>query len=72
MTNFERIKARRMMVFVVRQICDWEYGYREVVKIFNSETKAENWIKKQPDKGKVKFWDGSWESMYEIERFEVE
>ena len=61
-----------MTVFAVFQICDYEYGYRKVVKVFSNEAKAENWIKDQPDKGKVKFWDGSWESMYKIKRFEVE
>ena len=61
-----------MKVFVVSKICDWEYGCRKVVKIFNEETKAESWINKQPDKGKVTFYDGSWDSMYEIEIFEVE
>lgn len=35
-----------MTVFLVSQICDWEYGCREVVKVFSNETKAENWGKR--------------------------
>lgn len=61
-----------MLVYLVNKICDYEYGCREVVGVFNSIKSAENYINKQPDKGDIKFWDGSKEPMYNIDIFEVE
>ena len=61
-----------MLVYLVEKICDFEYGCRKVVKVFNNEESARNYVNEQPDVGDVKFGDGTSEPMYEITPFEVE
>ena len=61
-----------MLVYLVEKICDFDYGCRKVVKVFNNEESARNYVNEQPDVGDVKFWDGTSEPMYEITPFEVE
>ena len=61
-----------MLVYLVEKICDFEYGCRKVVKVFNNEESARNYVNEQPDVGDVKFWDSTSEPMYEITPFEVE
>lgn len=62
-----------MKVYLVEKICDFEYGCREVVKVFKNEESARNYVNDQPDVGDVTFWCSSTnEPMYEITMFEVE
>lgn len=61
-----------MLVYLVEKICDYEYGCREVVKVFSSEKAARNYINNQPNMGDVMFWDGTNEPMYDVNIFEVE
>lgn len=61
-----------MRVYLVEKICDFEYGCREVVKVFKNEKSARNYVNEQPDVGDVEFWNGENIPMYEITMFEVE
>lgn len=61
-----------MLVYLVKRICDFEYGCTEVVKVFSSEKAARDYINDQPDVGDVRFWDGSNVPMYHVDMFEVE
>ena len=61
-----------MLVYLVEKICDFEYGCREVIKAFNNEESARNYVNEQPDVGDVEFWNGENIPMYEITMFEVE
>lgn len=61
-----------MLVYLVEKICDFEYGCRKVVKVFNNEESARNYVNEQPDVGDVEFWTGENIPMYEITPFEVE
>ena len=61
-----------MLVYLVEKICDFEYGCRKGVKVFNNEESARNYVNEQPDIGDVEFWNGENIPMYEITMFEVE
>ena len=61
-----------MLVYLVEKIYDFEYGCRKVVKVFNNEESARNYVNEQPDIGDVEFWNGENIPMYEITMFEVE
>ena len=61
-----------MRVYLIEKICDFECGCREVVKVFNNEKSARNYVNEQSDACDVKFWNGENIPMYDITLFEVE
>lgn len=57
-------------IYIVRAICDYEYGCRENVGVFRSKEEAENFIS---EKGQdtVRFWNDVERDFFNIEEWEV-
>lgn len=58
-------------VYIVQQICDYEYFCREIVYVSASLENAEEWINKQPDNKKIIGWNDIEYDMYIIEEWEI-
>ena len=58
-------------VYIVQQICDYEHFCRKTEYVSASLENAEEWIAKQPDKGKVIGWNDIEYDMYIIEKWEI-
>lgn len=59
-------------VYLVQKICDIEYFHRETVYVSTTRERAEEWISKQDDKGKVIGYKGVEGEMYIIEYWEID
>ena len=59
-----------MKVYAVLEICDYEYGCREVVQICSTYEKAEEYIKSRGNE-EIILWNGHKYDKYEIECFNV-
>ena len=59
-----------MNVFVVLEICDYEYGCRRIRDIFSNADDAQKYIEALGNQ-EVEFWDGSKENKYIIESYPV-
>ena len=64
---------KQMKVYLVTEMCDYEYGNVEVVKVFSSREAAQAYIDKLPDgKKTVDLWYVKGIPIYNIEEYEVE
>lgn len=61
-----------MIVFVVKKIIDYEYGCRDIEKVFQTYEGAEEYIDSTGLQCEIKFWDGSKEMQYIIDECEVQ
>jgi len=57
-------------VFVVLEICDYEYGFRRIRDIFSNVDDAQKYIETLGNYT-VEFWDGSKENAYIIKSYPV-
>ena len=68
----EAVEGRRMKVYLVESICDYEYGCRAVEGVFNSRESAEAYIEKNGGNHDLEFWSGDFIPYYVIDEWEVE
>lgn len=60
-----------MVVYVVRKICDYEYGCRNIEAVFSTQEKAEEYVENSPHNQMYEFWDLHSEPNLIIEDYEV-
>lgn len=58
------------MVYIVMKICDFEYGCREVDRVFSTENEAKEYVESVQED--IVFWNGKTHKLYTIEEWEVE
>ena len=60
-----------MDIYIVKKIIDFEYGCRDIVGVYSNKKHAEGLIKALGNQQEVKFWNGSKEMLYIIEKWTI-